>query len=166
MVRCGSASRNTSHRTGKSSRFDRHPCPTLPELPVRRIGFAPQEQANLRVGLGQNVIVDFALVPQATQLAGVTVTSTRENAILSPSHKGVSTVISDSSITRLPTLNRNFTDFVALTPQISTKGPGSSGGKPFLPSRPPIDLTTPSPGSPASRSSDSGPWGPQGGSRS
>ncbi len=45
-------------------------------------------------------------------------------------------------------------------------GPGSSGGKPFLPSRPPIDLITPSPGSPASRSSDSGPWGPQGGSRS
>ncbi|HZI40550.1 MAG TPA: carboxypeptidase regulatory-like domain-containing protein, partial [Gemmatimonadaceae bacterium] len=95
---------------------------------VRRIGYAPQEQANLRVGLGQNVIVDFALVPQATQLAGVTVTSTRENAILSPSHKGVSTLITDSSITRLPTLNRNFTDFVALTPQISTKGPGSSGG--------------------------------------
>ncbi|MGH7485240.1 MAG: TonB-dependent receptor, partial [bacterium] len=28
----------------------------------------------------------------------------------------------------LPTLNRNFTDFVALTPQISTKGPGNSGG--------------------------------------
>jgi hypothetical protein len=95
---------------------------------VRRIGYAPQEQANLRVGLGQNVIVDFSLVPQATQLAGVTVTSTRENAILSPSHKGVSTLITDSSITRLPTLNRNFTDFVALTPQISTKGPGNSGG--------------------------------------
>src|SRR5689334_17391296 len=95
---------------------------------VRRIGFAPQDQANLRVGLNQNVVVDFNLTQQATQLSGVTVTSTRENAILSPSHKGVSTLITDSSITRLPTLNRNFTDFVALTPQISTKGPGSSGG--------------------------------------
>jgi len=95
---------------------------------VRRIGFAPQERTGLRVGLNQNVVVDFILTPQAAQLSGVTVTSTRENAILSPSHKGVSTVISDSAITRLPTLNRNFTDFVALTPQISTKGPGSSGG--------------------------------------
>jgi hypothetical protein len=95
---------------------------------VRRIGFAPQERAGLRVGLNQNVIVDFNLTQQATQLSGVTVTSTRENAILSPSHKGVSTVITDSSITRLPTLNRNFTDFVQLTPQISTKGPGNSGG--------------------------------------
>jgi hypothetical protein len=95
---------------------------------VRRIGYAPQEKTNLRVGLGQNVVVDFTLAQQATQLSGVMVTSTRENAILSPSHKGVSTLITDSSITRLPTLNRNFTDFVTLTPQISTKGPGNSGG--------------------------------------
>lgn len=95
---------------------------------IRRIGYAPQERTGLRVGLAQNVVVDFNLVQQATQLSGVNVTSTRENAILSPSHKGVSTLITDSSITRLPTLNRNFTDFVALTPQISTKGPGSSGG--------------------------------------
>ena len=44
-------------------------------------------------------------------------------------------------------------------------GPGSSGGKPFLPSRPPIDLTTRPPGSSASRPSDPAPWGPHGGSR-
>ena len=44
-------------------------------------------------------------------------------------------------------------------------GPGSAGGRPFLPSRPPLDLTTPPPGSPATGPSDAGPWGPQGGSR-
>jgi heat shock protein HtpX len=44
-------------------------------------------------------------------------------------------------------------------------GPGSAGGKPFLPSRPPIDLNTPPPGSPNTGPSDAGPWGPQGGSR-
>ena len=38
------------------------------------------------------------------------------------------TTITDSVIARSPTLNRNFTDFVALSPQISTKGPGNSGG--------------------------------------
>ncbi len=42
---------------------------------------------------------------------------------------------------------------------------GNAGGKPFLPQRAPIDLTTPPPGSTATGSSDSGPWGPQGGSR-
>jgi len=44
-------------------------------------------------------------------------------------------------------------------------GPDNSGGKPFLPSRPPIDLTTPPPGSSASGSPDPAPWGPHGGSR-
>jgi len=42
--------------------------------------------------------------------------------------------------------------------------PFEEGMQPFLPSRPPIDLTTPPPGSPAS-GSDPAPWGPQGGSR-
>jgi heat shock protein HtpX len=41
----------------------------------------------------------------------------------------------------------------------------AAGGKPFLPARAPIDLTTPSPGSPGIGSTDQGPWGPQGGSR-
>ncbi len=45
-------------------------------------------------------------------------------------------------------------------------GPDSSGGRPFLPSRPPIDLTTSPPGSSASGSPDPAPWGPHGGSRS
>jgi len=36
----------------------------------------------------------------------------------------------------------------------------SSGGKPFLPNRPPIEL-----GAPQRQSPDPGPWGPHGGSR-
>src|SRR5437588_2716499 len=43
-------------------------------------------------------------------------------------------------------------------------GPSNTGGKPFLPSRPPIELGTPSPTSPAGGSPDPGPWGPHGGS--
>jgi heat shock protein HtpX len=40
---------------------------------------------------------------------------------------------------------------------------GNTGGKPFLPNRPPIELGTPS--APAPGASDPGPWGPHGGSR-
>jgi heat shock protein HtpX len=40
-------------------------------------------------------------------------------------------------------------------------GPSSGGAKPFLPSRPPIEL-----GAPSGGSSEPGPWGPHGGSRS
>ena len=36
--------------------------------------------------------------------------------------------MSDTMLHRLPTLNRNFTDFVVLTPQVSSSGPGLSGG--------------------------------------
>src|SRR5947209_10857814 len=42
-------------------------------------------------------------------------------------------------------------------------GPSNTGGKPFLPSRPPIELGAPSPTSPAGGSPDPGPWGPHGG---
>jgi heat shock protein HtpX len=46
-------------------------------------------------------------------------------------------------------------------------GPASSGGKPFLPARPPIELGAPAAGtSPgAAPSADPAPWGPHGGSR-
>jgi heat shock protein HtpX len=40
-------------------------------------------------------------------------------------------------------------------------GPSNAGGKPFLPSRPPIELGAPQ----APGTSDPGPWGPSGGSR-
>ncbi len=95
---------------------------------VRRIGYAPQSKGNLRISLGQNVRTDFVLTTQTTQLAAVTVTAAADNAVISTAHKGAATTINDSSVARLPTLNRNFTDFVALSPQISTKGPGNSGG--------------------------------------
>jgi heat shock protein HtpX len=44
-------------------------------------------------------------------------------------------------------------------------GPSNSGGKPFLPQRPPIELGAPPVGSPGAGSADPGPWGPHGGSR-
>ena len=95
---------------------------------VRRIGFAPVERTGLFVTLGQTTRVDIALTAQATQLAAVTVTAAPEGAVISQSHTGVGTTVSDSSVSRLPTLNRTFTDFSTLAPQVSTTGAGPSGG--------------------------------------
>ncbi len=50
----------------------------------------------------------------------------------------------------------------AYQPAAGPFGPSNAGGTPFLPSRPPIELGTADPGAPPP---DSGPWGPQGGSR-
>ena len=95
---------------------------------VRRIGFAPQTNDRVHVTLGQTTPVNFTLAEQATQLSSVTVTAAAQEAIIAPTQRGSQTTITDTLLRKLPTLNRNFTDFVQLTPQVSTSGPGLSGG--------------------------------------
>lgn len=90
-------------------------------LTVRRIGFAPAERSPVRVTLGQTSREDVVLNPQATVLEGVMVTGTRD-PIINVTKTGATTTISDSALARLPTLNRNFQDFVQLVPQVSTAG--------------------------------------------
>jgi len=92
---------------------------------IRRLGFAPQSKP-ATVSLGQATRIDFVLATQAATLAAVSVQATVSGAVITPTHTGAVTTISDSLLRRLPTLNRNFTDFVALTPQVSTTP--SSGG--------------------------------------
>jgi outer membrane receptor protein involved in Fe transport len=97
---------------------------------VRRIGFQPMRRDNITVSLGETSRADFRLTPQATTLEAVSVTGVADNAVISPTKTGVSTSVSDSALRRLPSLNRNFTDFVTLTPQVSTTlaNGGLSGG--------------------------------------
>lgn len=94
---------------------------------ARRIGYAPEERTGFVLTLGQNLRLDLRLGRQAVVLTGVTVTADRD-ALISSSRTGAQTLVSDTALRRLPTLNRNFTDFVALTPQVSVSGPGISGG--------------------------------------
>jgi Carboxypeptidase regulatory-like domain len=125
--------RATGARTGTISRGDgRYYVQGLEvggpySVTVRRIGFAPHDTSNVYVSLGQNARVDLLLTTQAIQLVGVQVVGA-SSGVISSSHKGIAMTITDSAIARSPSLNRNFTDFVALSPQISTKGPGNSGG--------------------------------------
>ncbi|MFI5229754.1 MAG: carboxypeptidase regulatory-like domain-containing protein [Gemmatimonadales bacterium] len=95
---------------------------------IRRIGYAPQTNEPVRVSLGETTPLNFTIVEQATTLGPVTVTAAAAEAIIAPSQRGSQTTITDTLLRKLPTLNRNFTDFVALTPQVSTSGPGLSGG--------------------------------------
>jgi hypothetical protein len=97
-------------------------------ISIRRIGYAARDTNMLYVSLGQTLRVDIKMTTAAARLEGVTVTAATPGTVIAPSHKGTETTISDSTIARLPTLNRNFTDFVKLTPQVSTTGPGNSGG--------------------------------------
>lgn len=93
---------------------------------VRRIGFESQTLL-ADVSLSLTTRVNFRLIAQATVLAE-TRTIGETESVINQSRTGAQTTVSDSLLRRLPSLNRNFTDFVALTPQISSSGPGLSGG--------------------------------------
>jgi hypothetical protein len=95
---------------------------------VRRIGFTPVAKEGLRVSLGQSTRADFQVVRQAAALSAVAITGAASSAVISPTKTGAASTISDSALRRLPTLNRNFTDFVQLVPQVSTNTGSLSGG--------------------------------------
>ncbi|MDB4891633.1 MAG: putative oar protein, partial [Gemmatimonadetes bacterium] len=79
--------------------------------------------------LGQTRREDFKLTREVQQLGEVSITASTTDAVINASKTGTSTSISDSALRRLPTINRNFTDFVQLVPQVSTSGGvGLSGG--------------------------------------
>lgn len=126
--------RETGARTGALTRADgRFYVPGLEvggpyTVSVRRIGYAPMDSNNVYISLGQTVRIDFTLHAQAAQLGNVVVTATTTSSAFSQSHTGPATTITDSAIARLPSLNRNFTDIITASPQITTKGPGNSGG--------------------------------------
>src|SRR5688572_7612463 len=95
---------------------------------VRRIGFEPVTRQNIFVSLSQTTPVDVRLAVQAAQLAGVAVIATTSE--FSETRKGIETTVDDSTITRIPTLNRDFTDLVKLSPHVTsgqTDGPSAAG---------------------------------------
>ncbi len=99
---------------------------------VRRIGFQPAERNDVIVTLSQTTRVDIQMAAQAQQLGGVEI---RASAIasqdISPTKQGVSTQISDTLISRIPLLNRSFTDLAKLSPQVTRSckegSPANSG---------------------------------------
>ncbi len=94
---------------------------------VRRIGLEAQARNEQSVALGTTTRADFSLKQAATTLQGVRIIATTD-PVIAPSKTGVGVTVSDSLLHRMPTLNRNFTDMVALTPQVSLNGAGLSGG--------------------------------------
>ena len=122
----GSTSRATAARDG------RYLVPGLDvggpySVTVRHPGYQSQMRDGQMLTLSQNLTLDFRLERQTIILSTVSVT-TETDPILSPDRTGAATIISDSALRRLPSLDRTFTDFVILSPEVSDAGPGLSGG--------------------------------------
>ncbi len=97
------------------------------EVVARAIGYRPERASGLRTSIGQTTRQNFVLAATTVQLEDIVVASEADADIFAPSHQGTSLTIDESVLRRLPTLNRDFTDFVKLSPQVSVRD-GDDGG--------------------------------------
>ena len=86
-------------------------------LEVRALGFEAAKSAPFQLALGQRSEVRLTLKRAAVEVAAVTITA-EADPLLSAGRTGAQTLISDSALRRLPTLNRSFDNFLSATPQV------------------------------------------------
>lgn len=84
-------------------------------IAAKLVGYKTQKVENITLTLGQNLRLDFKLVPEAVELGEVNVTAER-SAIISASRTGAATNVSKEVIERLPTVTRSFQDFERMSP--------------------------------------------------
>ena len=96
-------------------------------ISARRIGFEPANRDNIMIQLGQTSRQDLAMTAQTANLGTVEVRASSDD-IISPSKTGTGTTITEENLRRLPSLNRNFADFVKTVPQVTTTTSFLSGG--------------------------------------
>ncbi len=96
-------------------------------LEARRIGFAPNTRTNIFVQLSQSNRIDLQLSPQATQLSELEIRAAT-GEIIAPTNTGTKTTVSQQALERSATTTRNLVDFTRAAPQVSSSGPGFSGG--------------------------------------
>src|SRR6266702_2109149 len=86
-------------------------------LEVRALSFEPLKSEAFQLALGQRSEVRLTLKRAAVEVAAVTITA-EADPLLSAGRTGAQTLISDSALRRLPTLNRSFDNFLSATPQV------------------------------------------------
>ncbi len=95
-------------------------------ISAKLVGYKSQTREGLTLALGQNLRIDFSLSEEAVTVDEVSVTAER-NSIMSASRTGTATNVSETQITRLPTLQRSLNDIARTSPQLVGTG-GTQGG--------------------------------------
>lgn len=94
-------------------------------LEVSYIGYATLTRENISLRLGEAQRVNITMQEDGVLLEELVVIAT---AGTTGENSGTSTQISTESIEKMPTLNRDLSDYTRLTPQASTAGSGTSFG--------------------------------------
>jgi outer membrane receptor for ferrienterochelin and colicin len=94
---------------------------------ARRIGQEPSEVPGIRVTVGSTAPANFTLRTAAVQLSVLTVTANARE--IDVADAGVKQTVSQEEIAELPSLGRDFTDFIALSGLVSPAPEVTTGGQ-------------------------------------
>lgn len=94
---------------------------------ARRIGQQQAELPGIRVTVGSTAPANFTLRTAAVQLTGVEVTANARE--IDVADAGVKQTVSQEEIAELPSLGRDFTDFIALSGLVSPAPEVTTGGQ-------------------------------------
>ena len=100
-------------------------------MTVTLLGYQQAERSGFNLALQQQLDLNFTMSRAAVRLGAVVVTAEEQDPLTAVSRTGTAGYISDTAVSRFPTLNRNFTDFVAAIPQVATiqgDAPSIGGG--------------------------------------
>ncbi|HEX8832227.1 MAG TPA: TonB-dependent receptor, partial [Longimicrobium sp.] len=118
-------------RTAVTDAAGRYVIPLLPPgtyaVRIAAMGYAPGELQRVVVAVGGVAAGSVTLATQAVQLAGVTATA--ERGTVQAAQGGVASRVTPEQVQNLPVPGRDFTNFVKLSPLVSTGLYGSSGGQ-------------------------------------
>lgn len=89
-------------------------------ITARRIGFGAQSKDVNNIVLEQVTPVDFTLFTEVVTLSTVRTEANPTPTVSEAARNGVGTLIDERAVATLPSLDRNFTDFVTLTPEVSS----------------------------------------------
>ena len=89
------------------------------------LGYAAESNTVPRLTLGQRLTQDFQLAQEAVQVEAIVAVAPTVNEIINTNRTGQEQLVSEHAIANLPSLGRNFTDFVDLSP-LSGAGGGAT----------------------------------------
>jgi Carboxypeptidase regulatory-like domain/TonB dependent receptor len=110
-IRKGTSDKTTSNADGNYS--VQHLIPDSYSLKIEAPSFATAELPEFRVSADSSVRVDIQMKPQSVATETVV---TAEAPLLNTDHADVATIFDQRQISELPILNRNFTQFLLLSP--------------------------------------------------
>lgn len=101
--------------------------PSSYDVSAEALGYATQTLNDLRVSIGQSVNANLTLSEQAVEVEGLVVTGDADR--IDVASAGVEKLVTAEQIEQLPSLGRDFTDFITLDSKVSLDPGVTTGGQ-------------------------------------